>query len=385
MSSPVQRATKLFVRTFGTTADACYQAPGRINLMGEHTDYNEGFVLPAAINFRVVIAAKRRDDKVFRAVTDIAPDEFIEWNFGDEGVQATGVCWANYLKCFTSALAQSGLEANGLDIAIVSDIPIESGFSSSSALEIAFGSALNDAHQLHLSPLAVAQIAQRGEYNYMGRTCGMKDQMISALAEQNQALLIDCLDLDYEAVAIPESLSLIIIHSGKYACEVQQKYQQRKHECQQVAEHLGLESLRHVKLNQLHEIEAELSTQLYRRAKHVITENRRTQNAARALEQCNIKKLSSLMAESHQSMRDDFEMSIPELDKLVDIVKACIGERGGVRLTGSGFGGSVVALVEHELTDDVVYAVESEYLKATGIEAQVYLCSAASAASRIDT
>ena len=200
MLSPAQRATKLFIRTFGTNVDDCYQAPGRINLMGEHTDYNEGFVLPAAINFHVVIAAKKREDGCFRAVTDIAPDDFVEWHFGHENDQQDDSSqqghWSQYLKSFTATLAQSGLFASGMDLAIVSDVPVEQGFSSSSALEIAFGTAINDLHQLHLSPLAVAQLAQRGEFHLMKLTCGMKDHMISALAEEDQAILIDCLDLD---------------------------------------------------------------------------------------------------------------------------------------------------------------------------------------------
>ena len=388
MSSPAQRAKKLFVRKFGTNADDCYQAPGRINLMGEHTDYNEGFVLPAAINFHVVIAAKKRDDGLFRAVTDISPDEFVEWQFGAENHQQDEAShlnhWSQYLKSFTATLAQSGLFASGMDVAIVSDVPVEQGFSSSSALEIAFGTAINDLHKLHLSPLAVAQLAQRGEFHLMKLTCGIKDHMISALAEEEQAVLIDCLDLDYEPISLPKDLSLIIVHSGKYAKDIQDKYLLRKKECLQVAEHFGLESLRHVELCQLEREKAHLDEALYKRARHVITENRRTQHAARALELHNIKKLSQLMAESHRSMREDFEMSLPEVDLLVDIVHKQVGDKGGVRLTGSGFGGSVVALVEHELTDAVVLAVEQEYFKQTGIEAQVYLCSATKGACRIE-
>ncbi|WP_133407994.1 galactokinase [Parashewanella tropica] len=384
MPSPVQRATKLFVRTFGTSPDACFQAPGRINLMGEHTDYNEGFVLPAAVNFRVLAAVKRREDDLFRVVTDIDADNFVEWTFGKEALEDTDFHWSHYLKSFTAALAMSGLKSCGVDVAIISDIPMESGFSSSAALQIAFGTAVNNSSQLFLSPLAIAQLAQRGEHHFMARTCGMKDQMISALAEADQALLIDCLDLDYESVTIPDNLSIIIVHSGKYAKDIQTKYQLRKDECQQVAEYFGLESLRHVSESQLKQHRSQLDEHLYQRARHVITENARTQSAARALEQGNIKKISKLMEQSHQSMRDDFEMSIPEIDLLVDIIKQQVGDRGGVRLTGSGFGGSVIALVEHELTDDVVTAVETQYLAHTGIEAQVYLCSAAAAAARVD-
>ncbi|RLV60591.1 galactokinase [Parashewanella curva] len=383
MPSPTQRATKLFVRTFGTSPDACFQAPGRINLMGEHTDYNEGFVLPAAVNFRVLVAVKHREDNLFRVVTDIDSEDFVEWTFGQEDLESKEFHWSHYLKSFTAALAMSGLESTGVDVAIISDIPVEHGFSSSAALQIAFGTAVNDASHLFLSPLAIAQLAQRGEHQFMARTCGMKDQMISALAESNQALLIDCLDLDYEAVTIPDSLSLIIVHSGKYAQDVQRKFQLRKNECQQVAEYFGLESLRHISESQLKQHQNQLAEHLYNRARHVITENARTQNAARALKQGNVKKLSQLMAQSHQSMRDDFAMSIPEIDLLVDIIQQQVGDRGGVRLTGSGFGGSVVALVEHELTDDVVTAVETQYLSQTGIEAQVYLCSAAEAAAKV--
>ena len=243
MLNPAQRATKLFVKTFGTKADDCYQAPGRVNLIGEHTDYNDGFVLPAAINFHTVIAVKRRDDNRFRAVADAFPGIIKEWTFGQEGPMQAEDGWVNYLKGFTAAMALSGLPAKGLDLAIVGNVPLGAGLSSSAALEIAFGTAINDTSQLHLSPLAIAQLAQRGENHYVGCACGIMDQMISALGEQDHALLIDCLDLDSESVPIPENLSLIIVHSNVQRGLVESEYNLRRQQCEAVAEHFGLDAL----------------------------------------------------------------------------------------------------------------------------------------------
>lgn len=384
MSNPAQRANKLFVQTFGTKADALYLAPGRVNLIGEHTDYNDGFVLPAAINFHTVIAVKHRDDNVFRAVSDAFAGELKQWTFGEEGSMDPEDGWINYLKGFSAAMSVAGLMAKGLDFAVVGNVPLGAGLSSSAALEIAFGTAVNDSSQLQLSPLAIAQLAQRGENQYVGYGCGIMDQMISALGERDHALLIDCLDLDSEAVSIPDSLSLLIINSNVQRDLAGSEYHLRHEQCEQVVSHFGLDSLRHLELSDLESAKSDLGAIYYRRAKHVITENRRTQHAAWALESGNISKLSQLMAQSHASMRDDFEITVPAIDTLVEIIAAVIGERGGVRMTGNGFGGCVVALVDHALTDTVIDAVESIYPVKTGLEATIYLCSACDGAKRID-
>ena len=384
MSNPAQRANKLFVQTFGTTADDLYLAPGRVNLIGEHTDYNDGFVLPAAINFHTIIAIKRREDDLFRAVSDAYPGKINRWHFGQEEQMHPEDGWVNYLKGFTAAMAASGLPAKGMDLAVVGNVPLGAGLSSSAALEIAFGTAVNESSQLRLSPLAVAQMAQRGENQYIGSASGIMDHMISALGEQDHALLIDCEDLDSEPVPIPESLSLIIVNSNVPRGDFEPEYRLRREQCEQVASHFGVESLRHLELNTLEAAKAELSDTNYRRARHVLTENRRTQNAAHALQAGNIAKLSELMAQSHASMRDDFEITTPEIDTLVAIIANVVGEQGGVRMTGRGFGGCVLALVDHELTDAVVDAIENQYQAQTQLEPTVYLCSASDGATRLN-
>lgn len=384
MANPAQRANKLFVQTFGTNADDLYRAPGRVNLIGEHTDYNDGFVLPAAINFHTIIAVKKREDDRFRAVSDAYPGKINSWHFGQEGKMDPEDGWINYLKGFTAAMAASGLPAKGMDIAVVGNVPLGAGLSSSAALEIAFGTAVNDCSQLRLSPLAVAQMAQRGENQYVGYACGIMDQIISAMGQQDHALLIDCEDLDSEPVPIPESLSLIIVNSNLPRGEVEAQEAIRRQQCQQVADHFAIDSLRHLDLTTLEAARTQLPELIYRRARHVLSENRRTQNAAHALQDGNIGRLSELMAQSHASMRDDFEISLPEIDTLVEIIAQVVGQQGGVRMTGKGFGGCVVALVDHELTDAVVAAIEAQYQMKTGIEPTVYLCSASGGASRVD-
>lgn len=383
MSNPAPSATKLFVKTFGTKPDMLFSAPARVNLIGEHTDYNDGFVLPVAINFHTVIAVKVRKDDQFRAVSDAFSD-IRQWRFGDEGEMQPEDGWINYLKGFSAAVALSGLPAKGLDLAVVGNVPANAGLAASASLEIAFGSAINDTSQLHLSPLAVAQLAQRGENHYVGYACGIMDQITSAMAEEECALLIDCMDLECQPVKIPDELSLMLINSGLPSVLQSDEFNLRLQQCEQVAHHFGLDSLRDLTLTQLQSAEAELDPIAFRRARHVITENERTQQAARALARGNISKMSQLMAESHASIRDDFEISTPEIDTLVALVHETVGSRGGVRLAGKGFGGCVVALVEHELTDQVIATVEQQYQAKTGLEASIYLCSPCEGAGRID-
>ncbi|MBQ4890779.1 galactokinase [Shewanella sp. MMG014] len=380
MSNPAQKAMKLFVQTFGTTADDLYQAPGRVNIIGEHTDYNEGFVLPAAINFHTVIAVKERSDNTFRAVTDAFPGQIIQWKFGEESTSQDSNSWGNYLKGFTASMFQSGLKAKGLDLAIVGNVPLGAGMSSSAALEVAFGTAISYASQLHLSPLAIAQIAQRGEHRFIKTESGIMDQTISALAEADHALLIDCLELDSEPVSIPENLSLLIVDPHIDRQSLIERFEARKKECAEINDLLAIESLREVSLVQLNREKHTLGDTLFCRARHVLTENQRTVNAARALEQNDITRFSQLMAQSHDSMKTDFDISTQEIDTLVGIVKDVIGNRGGVRMSD----GCVVALIDHELTDAVVNAIEAKYPEQTGLEAIIYLCSASDGAGRID-
>ncbi|MCL1113806.1 MULTISPECIES: galactokinase [Shewanella] len=379
MSNPAQRATKLFVQTFGTKPDELYQAPGRVNIMGEHTDYNEGLALPAAINFKTVIAVKHRDDNLFRAVSTAFPGKIEQWRFGEEGTIAAGDDWTHYLKCVTAAMNQSGLLAKGLDLAIVGDVPLGAGLSSSAALEVAFGTAISYASQLHLSPLAIAQLAQRGESQFMCLDCGMMDQMISAMAEPDHALLIDCLELESEAVLLPEELSMIIIDLKQGRQAFIQQFEQRKKECSHITQLLGLDSLRDCSLSLLTQSQDLLTEEQFRRARHIITENQRTSNAARALQQNNIARFSQLMAQSQASMRDDFEIITAEIDTLVHMIATLIGERGGVRMSD----GCVLALINHDLSDDVINLVENQFFKQTGIEATIHLCSASGGAGRI--
>ncbi|MCL1142123.1 galactokinase [Shewanella gaetbuli] len=379
MSNPAQRATKLFVQTFGTQADDLYQAPGRVNIIGEHTDYNEGLALPVAINFNTVIAVKHREDNLFRAVTDAFPGQIKQWKFGEEADVSCDNDWVNYLKSVTAAMYQSGLQAKGLDLAIVGNVPLGAGLSSSAALEVAFGTAISYASQLHLSPLAIALLAHRGESQHMRLDCGMMDQMISALAIEDHALLIDCLELESEEVLIPENLSLIVIAPNMNRKEFTMVYEMRKNQCALITHLLGLDSLRDLSLHQLNQQQASLTEEQFRRARHVITENERTSKAARAIQQGDIARFSELMAQSHQSLKDDFEVVFTEVDLLVSMLSKKVGARGGIRMSD----GCVIALIEHELTDDVINLVEQEYLSQSGLEAKVYLCSASSGASRI--
>ncbi|WP_394129414.1 galactokinase [Shewanella maritima] len=379
MENPAQQAMKLFVQNFGTKADDLYQAPGRINIIGEHTDYNEGLVLPVAINFNTVIAVKHRDDYQFRAVSDAFPGEIQQWEFGHEGDIADDSQWYNYLKGITAAMALSGLHAKGLDLAIVGNVPLGTGLSSSAALEIAFGTAISYADQLHLSPLAIAQISQRAESHMTRQECGIMDQMISALAEPDHALLIDCLELDSEPVLLPENLSLIVIDLNIDRKSFMAQYQERKQSCYEITEILGLDSLRDLTQIQLHRAKQLLTDSQYRRALHVMTESQRTASAARALQENNLNRFSEIMHHSHCSLRDNFEVVTPEMDHVINAVHQFVGDKGGVKMSD----GCIIALVDHELTDQVIELVEDSFHSLTGRDATIHLCSASGGAGRI--
>ena len=258
-------------------------------------------------------------------------------------------------------------------------MPIGAGLSSSAALEIGFGTAISYASQLNLSPIAIAQLAQRGESQFMQLDCGMMDQIISAMALPEHALLIDCLELESEPVLLPEELSLIVIDLKQDRPGFMQQFEQRKQECNQITALLGLDSLRDLSLSLLTQSKDALSDEQFRRARHIITENQRSSNAARALQQNNIPRFSQLMAQSQASMRDDFDIITPEIDTLVTMISTLIGEQGGVRMSD----GCVLALVNHDITDKVISLVESQFFKQTGIEATIHLCSASGGAGRI--
>ncbi|PHZ60029.1 galactokinase [Photobacterium leiognathi] len=372
-----------FTAVLGYQPSHLIQAPGRVNLIGEHTDYNDGFVLPCAINYQTVVAAAPRTDSIIRVVSvdyDNATDEFdltqpIEFQ--------QDKMWANYIRGVVKCLLERGFTFTGADIAVTGNVPQGAGLSSSAALEVVIGQTFKVLYNLEISQAEIALNGQQAENQFVGCNCGIMDQMISAEGRENHAMLLDCRSLETQAVSMPEDMAVVIINSNKKRGLVDSEYNTRRQQCEEAARIFGVKALRDVTIEQFNAKAHELDELVAKRARHVITENDRTVEAATALRNHDMKRMAELMAQSHASMRDDFEITVFEVDTLVEIVKDVIGEQGGVRMTGGGFGGCIVALVPPTLVDDVKAAVEAKYQAATGLKESIYVCQAKDGAGKI--
>ncbi|NIH04485.1 galactokinase [Providencia rettgeri] len=363
-----------FEKTFGYPANIYVQAPGRVNLIGEHTDYNDGFVLPCAINYLTMTAAAKRDDRIIRVVAADYNNDCDEFSLDQEIIFLPEKMWANYIRGVIKFLLQRGFKFNGCDIAVSGNVPQGAGLSSSASLEVVIGQTIKALYQLDISQQDIALNGQQAENQFVGCNCGIMDQLISACGDEGHALLIDCRSLDLLAISIPDDLVVMIINSNKQRGLVGSEYNTRRKQCEEAAERLAVKALRDVTYDEFLQKQHQLPPLVAKRAKHVISENERTQLAAIALTQNDLPLLSQLMEQSHISMRDDFEITVKEIDTLVDIVKSILGAQGGVRMTGGGFGGCVVALMQQQLVQPVIEAVEAQYSKMTGLQADIYVC-----------
>lgn len=374
--------TDAFVLEFGYAPSATYQAPGRVNLIGEHTDYNQGFVLPCAINFATQIAIKPRQDHQFVAVACNYDNQRSRWDL-DKAQRSHDAPWSDYLKGITQVLVKRGYRLNGFDLMVRGDVPLGAGLSSSAALSIAFAYALNDQLQLGLSGLGLAQVAQQAENEFVGCQCGIMDQLISAIGTQSYAALIDCQSLSWQGIPIPAEMELLIVHSNVKRGLVDSEYNLRRQQCEQVARFFGHNSLRGLSIEELNEARSQLDPVMFRRARHVLSENQRVLGLADALVANNPAAISQIMRSSHQSMAEDFEITVPAIDALVSIIHSEIGDTGGVRMTGGGFGGCVVSLLPSDKKQAVVDRVVQEYPKNSGLYATFFNTKASSGACRV--
>lgn len=380
MQALINNVTRSFSSIFGYAPTHFIQAPGRVNLIGEHTDYNDGFVLPCAINYQMVVAAAKREDNIIRVIAVDYQNEVDEFNLDNSIEFVPNKMWANYVRGVIHFLQKDNYSFHGMDIAISGNVPQGAGLSSSAALEVAIGQTLKTLYQLPISQKEIALNGQKAENQFVGCNCGIMDQLISACGEENHALLIDCRSLETSAVTMPENMVVMIINTNKKRGLVDSEYNTRRQQCEEAAHILNVTALRDATLEDLLAKKAVMSEVVYRRARHVITENSRTLDAAEALRHGDLTTLSQLMMQSHHSMRDDFEITVKEVDSLVEIVKSVIGDRGGVRMTGGGFGGCVVALVTPDLVDKVVDSVKAQYEAKTGLKETIYVCSASQGA-----
>lgn len=364
----------LFAETFGYPATHTIQAPGRVNLIGEHTDYNDGFVLPCAIDYQTVISCKARDDRTVRVIAADYDNQRDEFSLDAPMVAHDSQQWSNYVRGVVKHLQQRDASFGGADLVISGNVPQGAGLSSSASLEVAVGTVFQQLYHLPLDGAQIALNGQEAENQFVGCNCGIMDQLISALGKKGSALLIDCRSLGTKAVSMPEGVAIVIINSNFKRTLVGSEYNTRRQQCETGARFFQQKALRDVSLDQFNAVANELDPLVAKRVRHVLTENARTVEAAAALEKGDLRRMGELMAESHASMRDDFEITVPQIDTLVEIVKATIGDKGGVRMTGGGFGGCVVALVPEALVPEVKQAVESQYEAKTGIKETFYVC-----------
>ena len=373
---------QVFADTFGYAPSHSIQAPGRVNLIGEHTDYNDGFVLPCAIDYQTVIACARRDDRQVRVVAVDYDNQQDSFSLDAPIEPLSEPMWANYVRGVVKHLQQRDASFGGMDMVISGNVPQGAGLSSSASLEVAVGTVFQQLYQLKLDGAAIAVNGQEAENQFVGCNCGIMDQLISALGQQDHAMLLDCRTLGTRAVSMPEDVAVVIINSNFRRNLVGSEYNTRREQCETGARFFNKKALRDVTLEEFAAAEQQLDPLVAKRVRHVITENARTLEAADALSSGDLQRMGELMAASHASMRDDFEITVPPIDQLVEIVKAEIGPRGGVRMTGGGFGGCIVALMPTDLVDQVKAAVAQQYEAQTGIKETFYVCKASAGAGQ---
>jgi galactokinase len=375
--SPPPEVVEVFARRFGGPPVWLARAPGRVNLVGEHTDYNEGFVLPMAIDRAAWIAFRPRPDGRVHLFS-LQFGEATEFDLG--GLSKTGPAWAQYVKGVAWSLREDGQALRGFEGVLAGDVPIGAGLSSSAAVELAAARALAASSALAWEPKAMALRAQRAENSWVGMRCGIMDQLASAAAVAGSALLIDCRSLDTTLVPLPPAASVVVLDTSTRRALVDSAYNERRAQCEEAARGLGVTALRDVTPEELAGSAVALEATVRRRARHVVSENARTLAAAEAMRSGDAAALGRLLDASHKSLREDFDVSSPALEAMV----ACAQSDGaayGARLTGAGFGGCAVALVHRAEAEAFSARVQAAFRERTGLTPQAYVCQPAAGAS----
>ena len=369
-----------FRARYGESPALIVRAPGRVNLIGEHTDYNDGFVLPLAIDRAAWIALRPRTDGEVR-VRSLGVDH--EVSFSAERPEHGGAAWGEYPKGSAWSLLEAGHRLTGWDGVLGSDVPIGAGLSSSAAVELATMRAFAATSGFAWEPSVMARLAQRAENQWVGVNCGIMDQMISAVGRQGHAVLIDCRSLETTAVPLPAGTVIVILDTATRRGLVDSAYNERRAQCEAAAARFGVPALRDITPETFVARSAELQPTTRRRARHVVTEDDRTVRAADAMRAGDARALGRLMNESHVSLRDDFEVSSEALDAMVEIAQAQPGCLGA-RMTGAGFGGCAVALVEESHGASFSRDVASLYEGKTGLVPHIYLTGASDGAVLVE-
>jgi galactokinase len=357
-----------FQRVFGYEPIGVWSAPGRANLIGEHTDYNNGFVFPFGIDRRTYVAIGLREDSVGRVASSIS-EQVLEYEISNN--KPTGLDWALYPLGVAWVMRE--FAKSGFDAYFVSDVPVGAGLSSSAAIECAIGLALNDIWAAGCSRQELALIGQKAENEVVGAPTGIMDQTASMLAKADAAVLIDCKSLETELVSLglsDKGLVVAVMDTRVSHRHSDGGYRSRRDACEKGARMMNVDSLRELSEEDLLAAQQALDDVTFRRCRHVITENKRVLEAVEALKHGEMSKLGKLLLESHASMRDDFEISIPELDTAVEVAMS-IGAVGS-RMTGGGFGGAAIAIIEESKLDQLRKACQDEFLAKGFAEPNVF-------------
>jgi galactokinase len=375
-----------FAGVFGGEPSAVVRAPGRVNLIGEHTDYNDGYVLPVAIDRSVLVATAPRGDRqvVIHALDFGETVTFSLDNIEPDQAQA----WSNYQRGVAYFLEERGFELPGLNAVVVGDVPIGSGLSSSAAVEVSMAYTWQMLAGFEMSRVELALLCQRAENEFVGMNCGIMDQFVSALGRRHHALLIDCRSLDYQPVPLPAGAAIIVADTMKRRGLVDSEYNTRRQECEEGVRILQrylpqVRALRDVSMAQFKVQSSKFKAQnVRRRCRHIIYENERVLKSVAALQAGDLAAFGQLMNESHASLRDDYEVSCAELDIMVEAAWQVDGVYGS-RMTGAGFGGCTVSLVAEEAVEDFRARVAAAYEEATGVVPQIYVCRAEDGVSKL--
>lgn len=369
-----------FEQRFGHRPAFLSRAPGRVNLIGEHTDYNDGFVLPMAINREVAVVGAPRDDRRIRLYALNFDDEA---DFALDQLQRSEPAdWSDYPRGVAWVLREAGFDLVGFDGVLYGDVPIGSGLSSSAAIEMAVFMAFAACQPAlaGLDRVRAAKLAQRAENAFVGVNCGIMDQFVSALGQAGHALFIDCRSLDYAPVPMPDEMAVLVVDTAAPRSLAASAYNERRAQCEAAARLLGVPALRDLSPEIFAQRRAALPALVAQRAEHVIYENRRVLDAVAALRAGDVATFGRLMNESHDSLRDLYEVSSAELDAVVEIARGVSGVYGA-RMTGAGFGGCAIALAEQTAVDALRDAVMREYPARTGRQPSIYVCTANDGAS----
>ncbi len=385
MADTLRRARLLrekLIEVFGDSGGRVevVKAPGRVNLIGEHTDYNDGFVLPAAVDREIIMAASPRDDG---EVHLYAADLDSRSSFSLSRIERDGkAAWSNYIRGVLLLLEEKGFPVRGMNAVFGGDVPVAAGMSSSAALEMAAGVMAAAIGEFAVDMVELIKIGQAAENNFVGVNCGIMDQFISGLAKRGHALFLDCRSLDYELVPLPPSdeYKIVIANTMVKRGLVDSAYNERRSQCEQgvdiLKEYLPeIKALRDVTPEDLAKYQDKLPPVVAKRCEHIVFENERVKDSVAALRAGNVERFGQLMRASHESLRDLYEVSCRELDIMVEAAWQAPGVCGA-RMTGAGFGGCTVNLVEADAVDRFVDFVKAQYAEKTGIDPEIYVCEA---------